>query len=36
VFLSSLPPAKRMEDTTELSRWFNGPVRPVPPVRSIR
>ncbi|WP_223638851.1 ATP-dependent DNA helicase [Corallococcus sp. EGB] len=36
VFLSSLPAAKRMEDTTELSRWFNGPVRPVPPVRSIR
>lgn len=36
VFLSSLPPAKRMDDTTELSRWFNGPVRPVPPVRSIR
>ncbi|NNB89417.1 ATP-dependent DNA helicase [Corallococcus exiguus] len=36
VFLSSLPPAKRMEDTTELSRWFNGPVRPVPPVRLIR
>ncbi|NOK36050.1 ATP-dependent DNA helicase [Corallococcus exercitus] len=36
VFLSSLPPAKRMEDTMELSRWFNGPVRPVPPVRSIR
>ncbi|WP_375742293.1 ATP-dependent DNA helicase [Corallococcus interemptor] len=36
VFLSSLPPAKRMDDTTELSRWFNGLVRPVPPVRSIR
>ncbi|RKH07350.1 ATP-dependent DNA helicase [Corallococcus praedator] len=36
VFLSSLPPAKRMEDTTELSRWFNGPVRPVPPLRTVR
>ncbi|HZI09143.1 MAG TPA: ATP-dependent DNA helicase [Myxococcus sp.] len=29
VFLASLPPAKRVDDVVELSRWFNGPVRPV-------
>lgn len=29
VFLSSLPDARRLDDVTELSRWFNGPVRPV-------
>ncbi|MCE9670747.1 ATP-dependent DNA helicase [Myxococcus stipitatus] len=27
VFLDSLPDARRMDDLTELSRWFNGPVR---------
>ncbi|MBJ6763437.1 ATP-dependent DNA helicase [Myxococcaceae bacterium JPH2] len=27
VFLSSLPPAHRLDDVTELNRWFNGPVR---------
>ncbi|WIG93359.1 ATP-dependent DNA helicase [Myxococcus sp. SDU36] len=33
VFLDSLPPARRMEDVVSLSRWFNGPVRPVRTLR---
>ncbi|WP_141588021.1 ATP-dependent DNA helicase [Myxococcus sp. AB056] len=33
VFLDSLPPARRMEDVVSLSRWFNGPVRPVRTIR---
>ncbi|WP_163994475.1 ATP-dependent DNA helicase [Pyxidicoccus caerfyrddinensis] len=33
VFLSSLPPARRVDDVVELSRWFNGPVRPVRTIR---
>ncbi|MBZ4421604.1 ATP-dependent DNA helicase [Myxococcus sp. RHSTA-1-4] len=33
VFLSSLPDARRLEDVVELSRWFNGPVRPVRTIR---
>ena len=33
VFLSSLPDARRVDDVVELSRWFNGPVRPVRTIR---
>ncbi len=33
VFLDSLPPARRMDDVVSLSRWFNGPVRPVRTIR---
>ncbi|ATB50753.1 ATP-dependent DNA helicase [Corallococcus macrosporus] len=33
VFLDSLPPARRMQDVVSLSRWFNGPVRPVRTIR---
>ncbi|MBZ4412993.1 ATP-dependent DNA helicase [Myxococcus sp. XM-1-1-1] len=35
VFLDSLPDARRVDDLVELSRWFNGPVRPLRILRPV-